>query len=1396
MESLDFLRQKDNKEMKGTIKRFTSLMLALLMTLALLPMEVLAAENVSDFTQLTELTSEAQIASTPAIQPLADAATAVPATFSVGSQTYSDLNDAITAAQSGTDKTIVVATDGSLSGSYTIPAGVTLLVPFDDANTLYKETPTATRKAAAAKAYRKLVLAADAALTVEGAISVGGQYYSAGGSQIGGMVGNYGHLWLNTGAAITVKSGGALYAWGFVSGNGAVAAESGAKVYEWFQIGDFRGGRATMCMGNNVFPFSQYFIQNIESPLTIYSGAEEILYTDIYASDSQNGASVTFIGNSGMFKVLSGSLTKQYDAAQDRMVYTVDGKAELNSLSINSGALRVDSSEYVLPITNNMTLHITPRSSITTNQDIALLPGVQVYVDKAAELTIAARKKAYIYDSDQWTDQNYVNPNAKFKSVLYSPTKSYTRTNADLVDALVDVNGTLIAAGAIYTTKSGADVCSSQKTGRYIMKATSGTETITYQYTQSGSNVTSHDIGIDPIRLKNDDGSYTDTKGAAQDQYNFEVDKWLKCQRLLVIFDPNYTGAPEIEVQKVAPSTDTPLLSNPFTRENYTFNGWNTAADGSGTSYADGDNITLTADTTLYAQWRCSHAVTEVRDAKDATCTAPGYTGDTYCTVCNEMVKKGEVIHAKGHTEVIDPAVEPTCTEPGKTAGAHCSVCGTVIKAQEEIPAKGHRWNEGEITTAPTCENAGVKTYTCTVCNATKTEAISATGHTPVQIPEKPATCTEPGHKAGTKCSVCKAILSGMEEIPATGHTEVIDVAKAPTCTETGLTEGKHCSVCNEVLVAQKVIPAKGHTEVIDPAVEPTCTEPGKTEGKHCSVCNEILVAQEVIPAKGHTEVIDPAVAPTCTKTGLTEGKHCDVCKEVLVKQEVVPATGHKPEIRNAVEATLTTPGYTGDTYCTVCNELIAKGEVIPCPTGWLESEQGRQYYKNGELQKTGWTVIDGNTYYLDTETGYAATGIATLVPDGATEEARCVFDGKGVFQKDVTGVYSVGNDTYWLNSGIIEEEAGLKRVVKENGEVNYYYFAVQKNLEEREGLTLSAAVKSTVLNGKDCWLHKTNGLALPEWGYYFDENGVILHDEDTGKNGILKAGEDLFYYVDGIKAPAGMIKIGDDYYYANSKGQLIVNQTYYCSRMNGLMEEGTYAFDAKGKLIPGATDKNGIVKDDDGVLRYYVNGKVTYVGLIEIDGDFYYVRSSGEVVNDCVYYISWTHGLKEAGYYTFDENGKLTGTPKNGIVEEDGVLHYYVNGTLTYAGLIKIGDDYYYVNSKCEVVRDCDYYISWTHDLMPQGRYHFDADGKLTGSVAPLKNGIYEEDGSLYFYRNGERTYAGLIQIDGDYYYVRSTCEVVHDRSYYVYWTHGLMPEGYYNFDSAGRMILDSETE
>lgn len=1222
------------------------------------------------------------------------------ALFETGGQRFADLNEAVAYAQTNGQSKITLATNGSISGTYTIPTGITLLIPFDEAGTLYTDAPAAIRTTPKSKPFRTLTMSEGTSITVNGAISLGGRYFAAGGGQQGRPVGDYGYIKMADNSSITVKNGGKLYAWGFISGSGSVLAESGATVYEFYQIADFRGGSASSNMGNKVFPFSQYFVQNIEVPLTLNAGANEIVFSGVFAMKTTYTTAINFIGDTGMFKVESGSFTKDYDEKTDRLVFTVNGEAALNTLSLTLAGMDVDSASYVLPITNNITINIQSGNA-TINQDAALLAGVEVNIAEGAGLTVANGKNIYFYDSDEWNSDNFVWGPCKFKSVAYAPGKAYNRSNNDLVDAKMDVNGSVTAIGAIYTTKGGADICSSNGTGKYIQQGTPGTEAETYQYNANGNKAVT--IPITAAKLHNSDGSYTETATAnAGDVINYVNGVW--------------GGTP------------------------------------------------------------CAHENTELRNAKEATCTEPGYTGDTYCKDCGEKIGTGTA-----------------------------------------IPAKDHSWNEGKITTAPTCENVGVKTYTCTVCNATKTEAINATGHTPVEVAEQPATCTEAGHTAGVKCSVCGATISGIEVIPATGHKPEIRNAVEATLTTPGYTGDTYCSVCNELLKQGTEIPKTGAhiTWVIDGKVVAEedylkgtmpsfkgSTDKAPDENYRYTFTGwspEVVAAEEdATYTAQYSETARVFYTITFNANGGEGGmepQRFEVGVDTALNTNTFTREGYKFIGWN------TAADGSGTAYADEGAILELTGDMTLYAqwqiwNGWFTDVNGKQYYKDGELQKTGWTVIDDKTYYLDTETGYAATGIATLIPDGATEEARCVFDAEGVFQSDVTGVYTVGNDTYWLNSGIIEEEAGLKRVVKENGEVNYYYFAVQKNLEEREGLTLSAAVKSTVLNGKDCWLHKTNGLALPEWGYYFDENGVILHDEDTGKNGILKAGEDLFYYVDGIKAPAGMIKIGDDYYYANSKGQLIVNQTYYCSRMNGLMEEGTYAFDAKGKLIPGATDKNGIVKDDDGVLRYYVNGKVTYVGLIEIDGDFYYVRSSGEVVNDCVYYISWTHGLKEAGYYTFDENGKLTGTPKNGIVEEDGVLHYYVNGTLTYAGLIKIGDDYYYVNSKCEVVRDCDYYISWTHDLMPQGRYHFDADGKLTGSVAPLKNGIYEEDGSLYFYSNGERTYAGLIQIDGDYYYVRSTCEVVHDRSYYVYWTHGLMPEGYYNFDSAGRMILDSETE
>ncbi len=123
----------------------------------------------------------------------------------------------------------------------------------------------------------------------------------------------------------------------------------------------------------------------------------------------------------------------------------------------------------------------------------------------------------------------------------------------------------------------------------------------------------------------------------------------------------------------------------------------------------------------------------------------------------------------------------------------HASTCGhDVVSGKAE-----HTWNGGEVTTAATCGAAGEKTFTCTVCGATKTEVIPATGeHTPVEVPAQAATCTEAGHTAGTKCSVCDTIISGMEEIPALGHTWGAYVITHAVSGRDG-TKTRTCSVCN-----------------------------------------------------------------------------------------------------------------------------------------------------------------------------------------------------------------------------------------------------------------------------------------------------------------------------------------------------------------------------------------------------------------------------------------------------------------------------------------------------------------------------------------------------------------------------------------------------------------------
>lgn len=448
------------------------------------------------------------------------------ALFETGGQPFDDLNEAVVYARANNQNKITLASDGKITGNYTIPSGVTLLIPFDEAGTLYTNAPAAIRTPPASKPFRTLTMSEGTSITVNGAISLGGRYFAAAGGQQGRPVGDYGYIKMADNSSITVKKGGNLYAWGFISGSGSVLAESGATVYEFYQIADFRGGSASSGMGNKVFPFSQYFVQNIEVPLTLNAGANEQVYSGVYAMKSTFTTAINFIGDNGMFKVESGSFTKDYDEKTDRLVFTVNGEAALNTLSLKLASMSVNSASYVLPITNNITINIQS-GNVTINQDAALLAGVEVNIAEGAGLTVANGKNIYFYDSDEWNSDNFVWGTCKFKSVAYAPGKAYNRSNNDLVDAKMDVNGSVTAIGAIYTTKGGADICSSNKTGKYVQQGAPGGETETYQYNANGNSKV---IPITAAKLHNLDNSYTETnKTVAQAGDTFTYCKGQEC---------------------------------------------------------------------------------------------------------------------------------------------------------------------------------------------------------------------------------------------------------------------------------------------------------------------------------------------------------------------------------------------------------------------------------------------------------------------------------------------------------------------------------------------------------------------------------------------------------------------------------------------------------------------------------------------------------------------------------------------------------------------------------------------------------------------------------------------------------------------------------------------------
>ena len=246
------------------------------------------------------------------------------------------------------------------------------------------------------------------------------------------------------------------------------------------------------------------------------------------------------------------------------------------------------------------------------------------------------------------------------------------------------------------------------------------------------------------------------------------------------------------------------------------------------------------------------------------------------------------------HSMVETKAKVATCEADGNKAYWTCSKCGLVYgdangetELNEDdiaVPALGHDWDDGKVTTEPTCTEAGVRTYSCSRCDKTRTEKVSALGHDyeSEYKPDKEATCTADGSES-KHCARCGESLEGSaRKIAAFGHDwDDGKVTTEATCTKNGV-KTYHCSRCDATKTEK--INATGHSYgEWNVTTEPTCTDKGSRE-KVCIDCGDIVT--EDVDATGHSWG-----AWTVTKKATTEaeGVETRVCKNDPSHKETRP---------------------------------------------------------------------------------------------------------------------------------------------------------------------------------------------------------------------------------------------------------------------------------------------------------------------------------------------------------------------------------------------------------------------------------------------------------------------------------------------------------------------------
>ena len=565
--------------------------------------------------------------------------------------------------------------------------------------------------------------------------------------------------------------------------------------------------------------------------------------------------------------------------------------------------------------------------------------------------------------------------------------------------------------------------------------------------------------------------------------------------------------------------------------------------------------------------------------------------------------------------------------------------------------------------------------------------------------------------------------------------------------------------------------------------VPATCTNDGYTGRTFCDDCNSVVDWGTVVPATGHTyDVQNGKLVCECGDiypiSGLEEvggNYYYGISGSLYGGWQLIDNDWYyfDPETFTSVDVL----NNGAVTYSFEPNGKLVKGE-------WSVTSAGIRYYYGPDYYHfvyEQFVVIDGETYCFP-RSGYAYTGLCPVYDRTEDKYYWYTFDedGKLISEYEETGIVEFGGHKYYVIDGITGY--GMYKI-----DGDYYYAAsANKNAlvadKARECYVNHGLLPVAVYRfGADAKMLNNTVYDVDGKLYYFvrgkesqgdgtvsidgseaqiDSDGFVhytgIFNEENYVDGIAtpvakqglvfdKDGE-IRYYVDDEPIYAGVVTDGNgNYYYINSSKKAVKNCSYTIgqTRANGLVESGTYSFDADGKMInpvipePVQPDqpKNGLVFEDNGDIRYYVDDEPTYAGVVtDGNGNYYYINSSKKAVKNCSYTIGQTraNGLVESGTYSFDADGKMINPvlpepvqpdqPKNGLVFEDnGDIRYYVDDEPTYAGVVTDGNgNYYYINSSKKAVKNCSYTIGKTraNGLVESGTYEFAADGKMINPV------------------------------------------------------------------------------